>query len=132
MDISENRTEIPLSDAELSSWESHFTVWEAEMPGEALRPLHRLACAGQSRSRDWGGGAVTPGIVFGLLRHKALYNSHKTQSSAKLWRSPFPRGELDALLPLTGNLASLNRSSLRSHSNKAGSRSVQDEPKKNS
>lgn len=76
---------IPFSDTEQSSRESHFTLcWEAEMPGEALLPSHCLAFASLHSSCDWEGGAVNPGIVFGLLLHMALYNLCEAWSFAKL------------------------------------------------
>lgn len=79
---------IPFGDTEQSSWDSHFTLrWEAEMPGEALLPSHCLAFAGLHSSCDWGGGAVNPGVVFGLLTHTALYNLHEAWFFAKLWCS---------------------------------------------
>lgn len=108
---------IPFSDAEQSSWESHFTQCrETEMPGKALLTSHCLVCACPSGSRDLGGGIVTAGILFRLLPHMALYNLQEAWSFAKLLCSQFPRGgKLDVCLLLTGNLANLS-SSQNSHS----------------
>lgn len=76
---------IPFSYAEQGSWESHFTPGgEAEMPGEALFPSPSLAFAGLRSSCDGGGGAVSPGIVFGLLVRMALCDVREAWSFAKV------------------------------------------------